>query len=419
MKTALLMTIFFVAATPGLQIHLLATVGPSSAGGDRNAHHRTVERLAGLSDAVGEESGLSESGDKKKDPGYELYKGGYKYILQEEWQKARKQFDDLIARFKGHSEYVDDAAYWSAYALEHMEKDKDKAFKAFKDFVVKYPESNYFDDAVAEMHRLKGGRDVLTVSSVDGPQAATGATTITAAPGTAWFKKSDGKGGYSYGFGVAPSAKVAEQKMRLVERQLMRQLNRPYVLRVPRAPGEVLTLMPGLESENELDPATRIKMDALQAIGETKEDSISFRTLRDVALDPKQPRMLRETALEALSNFSHSDVLPVFLEVAKRDTSEVIQNMAIDYMGQISKNKNRSLETLAELFAVIPKKRVTQLQTVLSSIAEIGNDKAVDFLARVAKTDQNYDLRSDAIYYLGNIGGDKAREALYEILRGN
>ena len=177
-----------------------------------------------------------------------------------------------------------------------------------------------------------------------------------------------------------------------------------------------LTPFPG--TEEKIDPQLKLKMDALQAIGETKEDSLSYQTLRDIAVDIRQPRSLRETAMDALSNFSHFDVLHVFLEVAKKDTSEEIQNMAIDYMGLISKNKDRSFETLAELYGLIPKRRVSQLQTILSSIAEIGNERAVDFLSRVAKTDGNYDLRSDAIYYLGNIGGDKARAALYDILTG-
>jgi HEAT repeat protein len=111
-------------------------------------------------------------------------------------------------------------------------------------------------------------------------------------------------------------------------------------------------------------------------------------------------------------------VLPVFVEIAKKDTNEEIQNLAIDYMGQLSKNKNKSIESLTELYDAIPSSRTSQRQIVLASIAEIGNEKAVDFLAKVARTSDDYDLRSDAVYYLGNIGGDGARAALYEILKG-
>jgi HEAT repeat protein len=42
----------------------------------------------------------------------------------------------------------------------------------------------------------------------------------------------------------------------------------------------------------------------------------------------------------------------------------------------------------------------------------------VDFLTTIALRHDDYELRRDAVYYLGNIGGEKARAALYEILRG-
>jgi HEAT repeat protein len=54
---------------------------------------------------------------------------------------------------------------------------------------------------------------------------------------------------------------------------------------------------------------------------------------------------------------------------------------------------------------------------IVYEVADVGNDRAVEFLLRVAKSDADYNLRSDAVYYLGNIGGDKARTALYEILK--
>jgi hypothetical protein len=32
---------------------------------------------------------------------------------------------------------------------------------------------------------------------------------------------------------------------------------------------------------------------------------------------------------------------------------------------------------------------------------------------------EDYDLRRDAVYYLGSIGGENARSALYDILKGH
>jgi HEAT repeat protein len=69
------------------------------------------------------------------------------------------------------------------------------------------------------------------------------------------------------------------------------------------------------------------------------------------------------------------------------------------------------------IFNATPKQKDKQLETVLYVIADVGNDKAVDFLVKVATTHDNDDLGSDAVYYLGNIGNEKSRAALLQILK--
>jgi len=66
---------------------------------------------------------------------------------------------------------------------------------------------------------------------------------------------------------------------------------------------------------------------------------------------------------------------------------------------------------------MLPAEKKDQRETIFYTIADIGNDKAVDFLINVARDNKDYELRSQAIYYLGNIGGEKARVALYDILK--
>jgi HEAT repeat protein len=160
-------------------------------------------------------------------------------------------------------------------------------------------------------------------------------------------------------------------------------------------------------------------MDALYAIGDTKEDSISYKTLRDVALDPKQPRELRVTALDALRDFKKFDVLPDFLQIASSDKDEDVQNTAINYISDLSGNKDRRVDALIKLFSMLSPDKKEQQETIFYTIADIGNDKAVDFLISVAKTSPNSELKRQAVYYLGNIGGEKARAALYDILKEN
>ena len=144
----------------------------------------------------------------------------------------------------------------------------------------------------------------------------------------------------------------------------------------------------------------------------------SFQALKEVALDKSQSPRLREAALEVLTEYKKFDVVSVFLEIAKNDTSTRLQSSAVDYLTEHIKDKNRSVETLIELYHAIPKNRREQRESIFYSIAEVGNEKAIDFLATVAKSDNDYDMRREAIYYLGSIGNEKARTVLYDILKG-
>jgi hypothetical protein len=356
----------------------------------------------------------SDEHKKQKDPAYKIYKDGYNFILDEKWEAARKKFAEVVGQHPA-SEYIDDAEYWSAFAMEHLDRDKDRAFTAFKSFIQKYPESNYYDDAVSEMYKLKG-----TTLSIGSARGTVWTPARVLAPGLAvsvtdsgmFFAKPPVGNGYRYRYELMPQMRHSARTVEALSRHLS---SAGTLAHTPRAPG----IPRGLFLEDEkLDPDTKLKMDALYALGDTKEDSLSFATLRDVAVDPKQPTRLREAAMDALSDFQKFNVLSVYLDVAKRDTSEEIQNMAIDYIGQLSSDKNKSVTALIDLFSVIPTYRIEKLQAVMWSIGEIGNRRAVAFLGKTARTHENYTLRSDAIYYLGNIGGPEARQALYDILKG-
>ena len=208
--------------------------------------------------------------DKKDDSGYKHYKAGYNFILEEQWEPARKEFIEVLKQ-NPKSEYADDAEYWSAYALMHT--DKKKAAEAYKKFIKKYPSSSYYDDAVSDLNNLDGSISIT----------ATG-------DGDVVMSRSNS---HSYSYAIAPTMRMADRQMRIAERQIQRQLGRIRTPKLPRA----FAVLPRMSSEEEeIDRETRLKMDALSALGETKEDSMSFRTLSDVAVDRSQPRPLRETA---------------------------------------------------------------------------------------------------------------------------
>src|SRR6185503_3158898 len=103
----------------------------------------------------------------------------------------------------------------------------------------------------------------------------------------------------------------------------------------------------------------------------------------------------------------------------RNDTNEEMQLFAIDYIGNAAHDKGKAFDALMALYKSLPREKVEKRKMVFYSIAEIGNEKAIDFLSEVARSRDNYELRREAIYYLGSIGGDKARAVLIELLKEN
>ncbi|HTO94836.1 MAG TPA: HEAT repeat domain-containing protein [Bacteroidota bacterium] len=329
-------------------------------------------------------------GDDKNDPGYALYKEGYALVLEEKYADARKKFSALLAKYP-NSSYADAARYWTAYS--HRSSDARKAIAEYEKLIRDHPRSRYYDDAVADMEALRAPR----AAALAAPTAP--AAVVAPAVGAPFPA-------------AAPTAANVENMMRHLRRQ-MRQLGRTGF------PDMIHPMGTPVPDEERLDDATRIKMDALYALGETKEDDKSFATLRDVALDAHAVHPLREAAMDALSGFTQHDVLSIFVDIARQDTSEDLQGYAIDYIGEHGTDKNQRVSVLASLYGSVPKTRHEQRKEIVYSIASIGNDRAVDFLKNVALKDDSMECRRDAVYYLGSIGGESARAALYDILRGH
>lgn len=339
------------------------------------AHPRQTRPLAG--------TGTDEH---QNDPGYGAYRAGYTLVLHERWSEARERFGELLARYPG-SGYRDDAQYWSAYALMHQ--NRKGALEAYRKFMKDHPHSSYYDDAVADLAQIRASA---------APPAPPDAPTPPGAASDLWAPAPD----------VGSRVRDLEREFRRASRNMGRLRISPLMkLRMPRSPAE----------DDTLDAHTRLRMETVYAIGDARQDEKSFLTLREIALDRNQPAPLRETAVDVIAGFTRFDALGVMVEVARTDTNPDVQSCAIGRIGQAD-NRTRSVSLLIELFRQLPKTRKEPIRTVFYTIAEVGNDRAVDFLHTVALTHEDYDLRRDAVYYLGSIGGDRARNALVDILKG-
>jgi hypothetical protein len=173
----------------------------------------------------------------QNDPGYELYREGYKLILSEHWDRAQLVLDELIVRYP-RSDYVDDAYYWSAYALRHV--NRETSAKLYREFILKHPESSYYDDAVADLNELES---VVIVRSSKGPTLSILKEEID-----------------SYTFVIAPSIKKLEREVRRADRAYRR-------VGVRVGPEGAWTVV---RIDEDLDQDTRLKMHSLYALGDAQ-----------------------------------------------------------------------------------------------------------------------------------------------------
>ncbi len=335
-------------------------------------------------------AGAGGPGGNPDDPAYALYKKGYSLILEEKWREARDIFREIVRKYP-KSEYIDDAEYWTAYS--YREDDRKKAVASYKKFLSTYKQSRYFDDALADFDQLLAAPVLMAVPEVE-------FTTSTPAP-------------------VLP---IADSLSRVAITSLPGPALAPMIKmrHLRRLLGGTMRGMRGFavydDREGNIDPETRIRLEALNAVAMAGEDERSFTMLKKAALDRKQAQVIRVSAIEALADFKKHDVLPVLLDIARNDTTEEMQLFAIDYIGSAAADKEKAFDALMDLYSSVPADRKEKRRMVFYSIAEVGGDRSVDFLSKVARTSDDYELRREAIYYLGTIGGEKARTVLYEIL---
>jgi HEAT repeat protein len=529
-------------------------------------------RIAALSGQAAEGSAESPfgflDGDDQDDPAYSLYKAGYKLILDEKWQEARKKLTEVLAKYS-KSKYVDDAQYWIAYSWK--QSDDKKAIEAYKKFLKDYPNSNYYDDAVADLNRLEHPDAVVGVPVISPgivvPPPATVSPSVIVPPSAlellserktddpelrmkleALYALTRGKSDektfellkgivldkeqpremreaalmalrnqkdrdvsdlfvqilknesderlkataiYWLGQHAAEEKWGGEKTLTLLKQtaqdrsqsrevreaalRSLAMINRPDALelfvqvaktdpdkQVKQAALYAISQAARFDQQKayqamkefaldqnqdremresafywirqfkksdaldfylqvaKSDPNVRMRSAALYYIGEAgnKDPEQVFKIYKEFLLDPTQSREVREAVMYSLTRLKTDEAFNLLLQVARTDPDQRFQEAAIYSIGQMTKNKTKTLETLISLFDSIPKDRVQTLNSLLYSIASIGSDQAVEFLTKVAKTNESFELRRTAIYHLGNIGGEKARAALYDILKG-
>lgn len=163
----------------------------------------------------------------------------------------------------------------------------------------------------------------------------------------------------------------------------------------------------------------RLRLSALYALSRYQDDPSAQvgQIFRTIAQDPNEDSELRIVALYALRPSAGKGSREFLTSLALKDADMKIRQTALHILIEASDEKATMLSTLIEVFEKSGAENKELRETALYGIANVGNDQAVAYLAKVAKSHADYDLRRRAVYYLGSVGGDEAKAALLEILK--
>jgi len=346
-------------AVTGAQLH----ASPPQAGVASSATSSTPTSQAF---ATQREHAASLETNDQDDPAYLAYKAAYKSIIEEKWHDARKRFAEVIGKYP-KSRYVDDAQYWIAYSWKYS--DKKKAIEVYKKFIKEYPTSNYYDDAVGDLSRLEN-RDAPPPGQPPREDFVVGQEKIEALARSAQEVARTTQHIYSLYTGVSPFQRKQE------------------------------------------DPELRMKIDALNALGRSKQDEKTFELLKETALDKARPSELRETALQLLANFKDRDVTEIYQQVIRDGSDSRVQQSAIQSFVRLGKEGDEKVFSVIKQIALDAKLDRELRESAFYAMRATEMPGALDVFIDIAKKDPDERIRGTALYYIGEAGKNDPEKVL-------
>jgi HEAT repeat protein len=163
----------------------------------------------------------------------------------------------------------------------------------------------------------------------------------------------------------------------------------------------------------------KLRLTALYALAKMRSESPDEveAVMKDVAKRTSEDRETRLAALYALSDARSDAPIDLYKDLALQEKDEEIRKVAVHLLAKSVGDKTVAFNTLSGIYGKSSGSDRQLKEAALYGIAEIGNAQSVGFLKNVAKSDPDQEMRRQAVYFLGSIGGDEAKTALIELLR--
>lgn len=192
----------------------------------------------------------------------------------------------------------------------------------------------------------------------------------------------------------------------------------------------------------ETEPDRELRREAIDGLGESR-DPASLKALEKLINDPDTDSDLQEEAVDAISEKDPAVAAPLLMKIAKTHKSIKVRKEAIAHLSEIrghlsfladvARDESENLDLRKEAIDAIGESKdaeaVKMLQTlyaeitsrevrreILDAIGE-GHDKeaAINFLLKVARSDEDPEIRQEALSGLGEMNDDRAVNALSDL----
>lgn len=237
-----------------------------------------------------------------------------------------------------------------------------------------YPESNYVDDAVAELERL-GERT---------PQLAPHALAMQA----------------------GSLEKIVQLQQRLAEEQArMARIAAPPALPVPMKPPEAM------------EAKIRLKIETLRALSRMPHDEQSFRTLKEIALDPGQSPELRQVGLEVLAATHRQEGAEVFAQVLQSKSDVRLRMTALQGLHSVGTKGDPASYALVKTITLDKNEPIELRDATLHMLAQERRPDFPEIAREIARSEHERQLQQSAIYYVARVQESEAQKVAAETLR--
>lgn len=337
--------------------------------------------------------------EKATDAEKKAYETAYTFVTEENWSKALSSLEDFIVKYP-EGPYADDAGYWYCYVLEKTGKDLEHCYDCYDEFMDKFEDSSWVKTAKSRQIIISKKLEELGKKEY--------------AEGLESYKENGDSSivlEAIYALGNRNSEKSVEKLIDIYKKKDNKKIRDAVIFALynnssPKAQDFIYDL-----AKNEKDP--KAQKNAIFWIGQ-KGGERAMKALLEIVYG-NYTLEARKEAIFTIASGSDSDNekrVDIIMDIIRKIDNERLKNEAIFWLGQ--KKSPKVMKYFEE--QAFANNSVETLKSLLFAIHDYNAPESLDLLIKIAKKHPNTKIKKEAIFWLGQSKDEKALKAIEEII---